>query len=535
MPPSLTLKIENEPNLPDGGPMSVTVQGRRGIDIGRDQYLDWTLPDPSRFISGKHCEIRWRDGAYWLHDVSTNGTFLYGADGRLKGPHKLRNGDRFMIGHYIIATAVEDESGAAESGVIAQPAPSYDDLWNAVSEAAAPIDPRQLKAARDIRPVKPDFLDWAIDVPDPDAPRQRAPAAPPSRSAGAAPSVPPPSASGGPFVSSPFPSPPVAAVDPSPWDDAPPPVDDDMSWAPAVPKPPPPAPAQIPVPSPRRPVYVTGEPQGPWAASQPGTTPAPANAAAKVLAAAQNLAATATGSPAQGRAASDRDLPFGEQAPAAASAIGADEPPGKSGAAFPIGPADATAATAAADFMRLVARGAGLPDDALASRNPAEVADQLGKLLRLVAENTRQLLEARQHARRIARSSNQTMIQALNNNPLKFAPTVDDALRIMFGPPTRSYLDADRAFTQSFEDLKSHQVKTFVAMQQAMKLILAEFDPQEIENAATSERGLAGLVGSRRAQLWDIFVARWQARSKNNEDGLLSAFMDYFAECYDRN
>ena len=37
---ALTLKIENETNLPDGGPMSVSIQGKRGIDIGRDQYLE---------------------------------------------------------------------------------------------------------------------------------------------------------------------------------------------------------------------------------------------------------------------------------------------------------------------------------------------------------------------------------------------------------------------------------------------------------------------------------------------------------------
>ena len=60
-------------SLPDGGPVTFELD-RRGIDIGRDPYLDWTLPDPERFISGKHCEIRYRDGGYWLHDVSTNGT-----------------------------------------------------------------------------------------------------------------------------------------------------------------------------------------------------------------------------------------------------------------------------------------------------------------------------------------------------------------------------------------------------------------------------------------------------------------------------
>ena len=52
---TLTLTIENETSLPDGGPLSVTIQGKRGIDIGRDSHLDWTLPDPTRFISSRHC------------------------------------------------------------------------------------------------------------------------------------------------------------------------------------------------------------------------------------------------------------------------------------------------------------------------------------------------------------------------------------------------------------------------------------------------------------------------------------------------
>src|SRR4029077_15424816 len=99
--------------LPDGGPLSVSVTGKRNIDIGRDSHLDWTLPDPTRFISSKHAEIRYRDGGYWLHDVSTNGTFLNGGDPRMQAPPCLRTGDRFTIGHYIIAAAVDAEQAEA--------------------------------------------------------------------------------------------------------------------------------------------------------------------------------------------------------------------------------------------------------------------------------------------------------------------------------------------------------------------------------------------------------------------------------------
>src|SRR5215471_10604758 len=179
----LTLTIENQTSLPDGGPLSVSIQGKRGIDIGRDQYLDWTLPDPSRFISGKHCEVRWHDGGYWLHDISTNGTFLDGADSRLKQPHRLRSGDRFAIGHYIIVATVDDEAADAQpEASLSDAPPSYEDLWNPVGEVAPPIDPKQLKAPRDLRPVRPDFLDWAIDVPNPDTSPRPAPPSEPPRS-----------------------------------------------------------------------------------------------------------------------------------------------------------------------------------------------------------------------------------------------------------------------------------------------------------------------------------------------------------------
>ena len=248
----LTLRIENETTLPDGGPLSISVEGTRGIDIGRDQHLDWTLPDSNRFISGKHCEIRWQDGFFWLHDVSTNGTFLYGADGRLKAPHKLRDGDRFLVGHYIIVATVSGQSAEATSEISNSAPPRYDDLWASVDEAAPPIDARQLKASRDLQPVKPDFLDWAVDL------------------------QPPPGS-----ASRPLP--------PFDWKEEPHP--DDADWARGSPKPLPPQPAPAAeIPNPRRPVWVTGEPAGAWAGSAPSVQPTSSLPSAENTAVARRLA-----------------------------------------------------------------------------------------------------------------------------------------------------------------------------------------------------------------------------------------------------
>ncbi|MGL4497335.1 MAG: type VI secretion system-associated FHA domain protein, partial [Beijerinckiaceae bacterium] len=174
----LYLTIENEASLPDGGPLSITVTSKRGIDIGRDQYLDWVLPDPTRFISGKHCEIRYSDGQYWLRDVSTNGTFVNRNEFRIDGAHALKDGDRLEIGRYIIGVRVEPD---AADGYGQDPGPGGGALWDIGGEAAPPINPNELRA-RPTAAERPDFLDWAADFgspPPPLTPQAMPPSAPP--------------------------------------------------------------------------------------------------------------------------------------------------------------------------------------------------------------------------------------------------------------------------------------------------------------------------------------------------------------------
>ncbi len=106
------LKIDNVDQLPNGGPLSYRAHDR-GFEIGREGR-DWTLPDPDKFISGKHCEIRYESGGFWLYDVSRNGTFVNGANQRLAKPHRLGHGDRLRIGRYIVSVSIEDGRVPAE-------------------------------------------------------------------------------------------------------------------------------------------------------------------------------------------------------------------------------------------------------------------------------------------------------------------------------------------------------------------------------------------------------------------------------------
>jgi len=83
--------------------------GAAGGSIGRNEGNDWVLPDPERFISGSHAEIACRSGAYYLRDVSTNGTFVNGTHVG-KGneyPQPLAEGDHLQIGEYEITVSFE--------------------------------------------------------------------------------------------------------------------------------------------------------------------------------------------------------------------------------------------------------------------------------------------------------------------------------------------------------------------------------------------------------------------------------------------
>ena len=72
-------------------------------------------------------------------------------------------------------------------------------------------------------------------------------------------------------------------------------------------------------------------------------------------------------------------------------------------------------------------------------------------------------------------------------------------------------------------------------MQHALGALMAELGPRAIEQSAADERGLAGLLTSRKVKLWYTYVAHWQAKVRADERAPVDAFMRHFAEHYDRD
>jgi type VI secretion system FHA domain protein len=82
--------------------------------IGRAESADWQLPDPERIVSAAHARIEWRDGHYWLQDLSTNGVFINSSTHAIGKSQwvNLRDGDKIRIGDYEISARTAGASPA---------------------------------------------------------------------------------------------------------------------------------------------------------------------------------------------------------------------------------------------------------------------------------------------------------------------------------------------------------------------------------------------------------------------------------------
>jgi type VI secretion system protein len=89
-----------------------------GGTIGRSADNDWVLPDPSRYVSAHHARVQFREGHFYLQDVSTNGVYVNDEMEPLakrgSSGYRLSNGDMLRMGEYHIVAAVDAGKRAAQ-------------------------------------------------------------------------------------------------------------------------------------------------------------------------------------------------------------------------------------------------------------------------------------------------------------------------------------------------------------------------------------------------------------------------------------
>lgn len=110
-----------------------------GGTIGRSLENDWILPDPDRYISGRHATIDHKGGIYYLLDTSSNGVYINDEVEPIgKGnPRRLFDGDRIRMGEFEFTASMESgESLAMPLDSESSGAPDHND------ERAEEVSPR---------------------------------------------------------------------------------------------------------------------------------------------------------------------------------------------------------------------------------------------------------------------------------------------------------------------------------------------------------------------------------------------------------
>ena len=96
-----------------------------GGTIGRSADNDWVLPDPPRYVSAHHARVQFREGHFYLQDVSTNGVYVNDdmepLAKRGSSGYRLANGDVLRMGEYHIVAALDAPQGPRTSPSAAVP------------------------------------------------------------------------------------------------------------------------------------------------------------------------------------------------------------------------------------------------------------------------------------------------------------------------------------------------------------------------------------------------------------------------------
>ena len=162
-----------------------------------------------------------------------------------------------------------------------------------------------------------------------------------------------------------------------------------------------------------------------------------------------------------------------------------------------------------------------------------EVMRAVGGVLRAAVAGTLQLMAVRASVKHELRAP-VTVIQASQNNPLKFSPDARAALEQLLAPPQRGFLDAPEAMTDAMHDLVGHTLATMAGTRAALEGVLDRFAPQRLQAQLTPPSVLDSVLPmQRKARLWALYVQQFDALRDAAQDDFEALFGRAFRVAYE--
>jgi len=179
------------------------------------------------------------------------------------------------------------------------------------------------------------------------------------------------------------------------------------------------------------------------------------------------------------------------------------------------------------DLFASFLAGAGIASAAgwVKDEDMAAVMNTIGVLFRSFVEGMMTVMRARAELKSQFRVSVTTM-RPVDNNPLKFTPNVDDALKIMLARDHPGFSDPVEAVRGGFADLMNHQMAMTAGIQASLAAALKRFDPQRFEKLYED-----AIVFQRKAKCWDAYG---KAYPEMVDEVLENFFGEEFGEVYEQ-
>jgi type VI secretion system FHA domain protein len=194
-----------------------------------------------------------------------------------------------------------------------------------------------------------------------------------------------------------------------------------------------------------------------------------------------------------------------------------------------IAPAAPAAAPAQLGDLNALMAGAGLQGGAVTP----ELTRDIGRILRVVVEGLMDVLQSRQRIKEEF-GMQQTVFRPSDNNPLKFSANLDDALHNLFVKRNPAYLGSVDAFADAFDDLRDHQLAVLAGLRVAFDAMLAEFDPDRLQERFDGQIGKSALpFVPAKMRYWDMFRTLRADLAKDPEVTFDRLFGEEFRRAYE--
>lgn len=469
----------------------------QGGTIGRASGNDWVLPDPDRFVSGKHALISYLDGAFFVTDTSVNGIYVNGAAEALGAGNKveLKTGDTLAIGDYLIEVTVTEGHENQEindafdlEGFSASPEIEQVQPVNVVEGGGE--DPLGLllggSDGNGVQSAKTDsFMLTQPTQPGPaDTSSQK-----PLDAFFEAPVI-----KADPLLSEPLlkeeapaAAPPSAFGIPEDWDA------DDANKA----------------------LFPSEDPFSELPASSVQTPGGPPSAEQVFLEKGTGGNNESEPAPIPKRKPQPKPKPQPQSDP---TPVQAGQPSGKE--------EEVVAQRRYPESFKAMQFGTESIEEQVAEK----WLSMLPAILDAMMASMRSRAEIKNEMR-----VDKTMLAAAENNPLKFSVNAQSAANNLFVDQSGSFLSPEQAFNEAFHDIQVHQIALMTAMQHTIREMMERFNPKKLEKRFEKGMKRKPLFGSsNKSAYWDLYTERYNELCEDSDKLFHELVSDVFAEAYDK-